>query len=116
MVTTLIRMSAIIFLHKIFEFNKVKERIIRLLLVLSILYGLVVFLEAFLICRPMAVDWNAHVDGTCGNQIVSYLVLELLGLLLDFGTIAMPSLWILNLSMRRARKVAVISILSIGIL
>ena len=57
----------------------------RLLLVILILYGLVVFLETFLICRPMAVDWNAHIDGTCGNQVVSYLVLEVLGLLFDLA-------------------------------
>lgn len=67
------------------------RRLAHLLLVLSLVYGLVVFLEVFLICRPMAVDWNTHVNGTCGNQIISYLVLEVCGLLLDF-TIAAVSI------------------------
>ena len=108
-------MSAILFIDRIFV-RKLHRVIIRYLLFLSILYGLVVFLEVFLICRPIAVNWNAHVDGTCGNQIVSYLVLELLGLLLDFGTIAVPSLWIWSLRMNRARKLKFILCLSIGIL
>ena len=28
----------------------------------------------------MAVDWNAHVHGTCDDQVLYYLVLEVLGL------------------------------------
>ena len=62
----------------------------KVLLVIVILYGLVVFLETFLICRPMAVDWNAHIDGTCGKQVVSYVVLEVIGLLLDFAILVLP--------------------------
>lgn len=64
----------------------------------------------------MAVDWNAHVDGSCGDQIVSYLVLEVLGLLLDFtiAAISIPYIWALQ--MPRAKKVAVQILLSIGVL
>ena len=86
------------------------------LIVLSVLYGLVVFLEAFLICRPMAVDWNAHVDGTCGDQIVSYLVLEVLGLLLDFtiAAVSIPYLWALQMAL--AKKCLTQLMFSIGAL
>lgn len=90
--------------------------IARSLLVLSILYGLVVFLEVFLICRPMAVDWNADIDGTCGNQIVSYLVLEVLGLLLDFTTLAVPTPCIWRLHMPLAKKITLSIFFSIGAL
>ena len=49
----------------------------------------------------MAVDWNAHVDGTCSDQIVSYLVLEILGLLLDFtiAAVSIPYLWALQMAL-----------------
>ncbi len=116
MVNTLIRLSAILFIKKFLGSRRSARLIAQLLLVLSILYGLVVFLEVFLICRPMAVDWNAHVDGSCGDQIVSYLVLEVLGLLLDFtiAAISIPYIWALQ--MPRAKKVAVQILLSIGVL
>lgn len=64
----------------------------------------------------MAVDWDAHVRGTCGNQIVSYLVLEVLGLLLDFTIAAMsiPYIWALKVS--RTKKMSIQIVFSIGIL
>ena len=92
------------------------RRIAQTLLVLSILYGLVVFLEVFLICRPMAVDWNAYVDGTCGNQIVSYLILEVLGLLLDSTIVAAPFPCIWPLRITPARRRRIYFLFSIGVL
>lgn len=80
------------------------------------LYGLVVFLETFLICRPMAVDWNAHIDGTCGNQVVSYVVLEVFGLLLDFAILVLPLpvLWALKINLKG--KTSLTITLSVGFL
>lgn len=90
--------------------------ITRLLLVLSVLYGLVVFLEVFLICRPMAVDWNVHIKGTCGDQVLSYLVLEILGLVLDLVilTVPIPCIWRMNINL--TRKISSATMFSIGAL
>lgn len=104
------------FIGTIFGNTRKMKNIVRLLLVLSILYGLVVFLEVFLICRPMAVDWNAQIDGTCGDQIISYLVLEVLGLLLDFTVLIVPLPCIWRLQMERAKKMSVSTLLSVGVL
>ncbi len=109
-------MSAVSSIERIFGVKRKYKWITRSLLVLSILYGLVVFLEIFLICRPMAVDWNAHVDGTCGNQIVSYLVLEVLGLVLDFTIIIVPLLCIWKPQIQWPRKVSIAALFSIGAL
>ena len=64
----------------------------------------------------MAVDWDAHVDGTCGDQIVSYLVLEVLGLLFDttIAAVSIPYIWALQ--MPRAKKVLIQVVFSIGVL
>ncbi len=99
-----------------FEPARSARIVAQLLLGLSILYGLVVFLEVFLICRPMAVDWNAHVDGTCGDQVLSYLVLEVFSLLFDLtiAAVSIPYLW--GLQMPLAKKVLPQIILSIGAL
>ena len=116
MVNTLVRMSAINLSIQLFSPIRGLRYTAYLLLLIVILYGLVVFLETFLICRPMAVDWNAHIDGTCGNQVVSYLVLEVIGLLLDFAILALPlpGIWILATPFKVKLKLAIL--LSIGFL
>ena len=64
----------------------------------------------------MAVDWNAHVDGVCGDQIVSYLVLEVLGLLFDLtiAAVSIPYLWALQIAL--AKKVLIQITFSVGAL
>lgn len=114
LVNTLVRMSAILLIERLFGFAL--KRVARSLLVMSILYGLAVFLEVFLICRPMAVDWNAHIDGTCGDQIVSYLVLEVLGLLLDFTVLVVPLPTIWRLQITLASMIIISIVFSIGVL
>lgn len=56
------------------------------------LYGAVVILEIFLICRPLAVDWKTRLDGKCGDQVRSYVALEILGLLIDINLALPPSM------------------------
>ena len=109
-------MSAILFIKKIFGHIRPYAYIIYTLLIVSILYGVVVFLEIFLICRPMAVDWNASINGTCGNQIVSYLVLEAFGLLLDLTILITPIWAIWRSQMSRAQKISVSILFSLGFL
>lgn len=116
-VNTLIRTSAILLFKKTFGSVSESARLIaHLLLFLSILYGLVVFLEVFLICRPMAVDWNTYVNGTCGNQTTSYLVLEVFGLLFDFtiAGVSIPYIW--GMQMARAKKILFQTLFSISAL
>lgn len=109
-------MSAILLLNKVFGIERLFRCIARSLLVVSFLYGVVVFLEIFLICRPMAVDWNASVDGTCGDQIVAYLVLEVFGLLLDFTILVVPIPFVWRLQMQWIKKISLSFQFSIGVL
>lgn len=116
MINTLVRINAILFIKKIFGVNRWIRRTTWLLLVIAILYGLVVLLETFLICRPIAVDWEAHVNGTCGDQVLSYLVLEILGLLLDFAILVVPLQGISRIHMSLRKKMSVSFFFSIGFL
>ena len=117
MVNTLVRISAILLLKRVFKTDfGVMGRIAWLLLAIAILYALAVLLETFLICHPLAVDWNAHIKGTCGDQVVSYVVLEVLGLLLDFAILVLPlpCIWKLRTGLRRKMSVAIV--FSVGFL
>ena len=114
-VNTFVRISALLFIMKGFVSIVPGMRWVAwLLLLLCTLFGLAVFLEIFLICRPMAVDWSIQTHGTCGDQVVSYLVLEVIGLLLDFIILAIPILCIRRLNVKLARKMSIASLFMIG--
>ena len=117
MINTLVRISAILLIKKIPVVGVVwMRRTTNSLLIIAIFYGLVVFLETFVICRPMAMDWNAHINGTCGNQVVSYVVLEVLGLLLDFVILVLPLPILWRLQMPSRTKTIATIMLSLGFL
>ena len=86
------------------------------MIVLTMLHGVTVVLEIFLICHPLAGIWNPSVTGSCGQRVVSYVMLEALGLLLDLVALILPLpiTWRLHMDMKR--KLLVSSVLSIGAL
>jgi hypothetical protein len=104
------------FLLRVFGLKRTPRIIIKSLLITSILYGIVILVEPFLICRPLSADWDSHVNGTCGDQIVSYVVLEIIGLFLDLMILVVPLPIIKGLFLRHKKKVQLMSVFSIGIL
>ena len=98
-INTLVRISSSLFILRVF-----RARYCRFanwsLIALSLLCGIATLLEALLICRPVAANWDPSVNGSCGNELVPYITLEILGLLIDFGVITSPfyAIWRLPLS------------------
>lgn len=71
-------------------------------------------LEVCLICRPLAAQWDESIDGTCGNQIVSFVAVEATGLALDLAILASPLPLIVRLHVRLAFKIQVMALLDVG--
>lgn len=86
------------------------------LLVLSILYGTAILLDIFLICRPVAAARDTSISGECGNQLLSYVLLEIFGLLIDLAILVTPPSLIYRLQMPWKRKASVSGMLSVGVL
>ena len=108
---SLVRVSALLSFKAIFCRGKVGgERMANGLIIVTALHGIAVVLESFLICRPIAAAWDNNLAGTCGDQIVSYVVLEILGLLIDLVIFVWPvwSLADLNASNKSKAKLALI--------
>jgi hypothetical protein len=84
------------------------------LIIVSALHCIAVVLEVFLICRPMAAAWNNNLAGTCGDQIVSYVVLEILGLLIDLVILVWPVWLLATLQLSPKTKAWLIFIFSSG--
>lgn len=75
-----------------------------------------VILETFLLCRPLAYNWDTSIDGTCGNRNATYVVAGTLNLITDLMVMVLPLPHIWKLQLTLAKKVALCSVFSIGLL
>ena len=90
------------------------RRIIIILLIISILHVLAVLLEAFLICRPLSAGWDQSATGSCGNQADSYLILEIVGLVIDLGLLIAPLYSISRIHMQLRQRFQLCGLFSVG--
>lgn len=74
----------------------------------SIALAMASFTEIFHICKPFAAQWDPHVLGTCGNQILSFTVLETVGLVLDLVLFSLPCIFVRRLLLGKWKKVSII--------
>ncbi|KAH8199141.1 hypothetical protein TruAng_006672 [Truncatella angustata] len=93
-VNTLIRVSALLYLHNIFFPSKEVRYCAIGLCVVTVLYGMISLLTTVLICRPIQASWESGISGTCGNQTAAYRIL--------------------SLSLTTKRKAAILSVFSAG--
>jgi hypothetical protein len=89
--------------------------VITVTLGFCVLHGIGSVLEICLICRPLAAQWDPHVKGVCGNQVVSFTVIEISGLVLDLIILVSPLPRLLRMQMSVATKVKTIILLDAGV-
>lgn len=74
-------------------------------------------LVAFLICRPLAFNWDQTIPGGhCGNEMAAYIAAHTINFVLDvsLAILPMPVLWGLQMSTRK--KVEISIMFSLGTL
>lgn len=71
-------------------------------------------LAEFLICRPLAYNWDKTVKGTCGNLTTQIIAVAVINAVLDFASavLPMPVLW--NLQMAFKKKIMLTGIFSLA--
>ncbi|ROW02581.1 hypothetical protein VPNG_07892 [Cytospora leucostoma] len=77
-------------------------------LVMTVLIG-------FLICRPVARNWDPTVDGSCGNRIAGYTAVSVVNVVVDCLMLILPLPMIYNLQTTPGYKLGLFAIFSIGI-
>ena len=75
-----------------------------------------VVLETFLLCRPLAYNWDTSIKGTCGQRNTVYVSAGVLNLVTDFMVMSLPIPHILKLQLAWRRKLGLILMFSLGIL
>lgn len=73
-------------------------------------------LQVFLLCRPFAANWDKSILSKCGDQVVSFMVFESLGLALDVAILVYPAWRVMSLKMTLRNRLAVIFMLDAGIM
>jgi hypothetical protein len=78
-------------------------------------YCLAVILEALLLCRPLAFNWDKTIpDGVCGDNQLGFLVTGILNMIIDVFVVSLPMPMLWGLQMPTAKKVAISGIFGIG--
>ncbi|KAM5457757.1 hypothetical protein McanCB56680_004122 [Microsporum canis] len=114
-VNSLMRIAACLFLRKIFKVCD-RFRLLAILMLLSGLLAIASVLQVFLMCRPFAASWDKTIPGTCGNQMISFMVFESFGLALDVAILAIPAWQIMMLRLSFRSRLEVIALLDVGVM
>ncbi|KAA6409428.1 MAG: integral membrane [Lasallia pustulata] len=95
--------------------NRTFRHIALGVMALTCCYCATVFLETFLVCRPVAYNWDKTiVGGKCGNQPTIYFSAGLMNLLLDIVILVLPMPMLWGLKMPLFKKIALTAVFGMG--
>ncbi|KAE9972923.1 hypothetical protein EG328_004691 [Venturia inaequalis] len=83
---------------------------------LIVLWNISNILAAFLICRPLARNWDLTVPGTCGSQPSFYFAMGMVNIVTDIALIVLPMPYLYNLHMSMQKKLMASGMFSVGIM
>ena len=71
--------------------------------ILSVLFWIAYVLTGFLVCRPLAFNWDKTLHGTCGNTTSQEIGSATINMVLDLSIVIlpMPLLWTLQLPLKK---------------
>lgn len=73
-------------------------------------------IAAFLICRPLARNWDLTIPGTCGSQPNFYFAMGVVNIITDVFLLVLPMPYLYRLRLAPKKKVLAMGMLSIGIM
>ncbi|KAI9875186.1 MAG: hypothetical protein M1830_008779 [Pleopsidium flavum] len=110
-----IKISILLFYMRIFEVRFFRIAA-QATMVFVVLWALSVILCGFLLCRPFAYNWDQSIPGSCGHQILSYILTGALNICTDVMVLSLPIPMVWKLQTDRANKVALTAIFGLGFL
>jgi hypothetical protein len=82
----------------------------------TIVWNVSNILASFLICRPLARNWDLTIPGTCGSQPGFYFAMGIINIVSDIALIVLPMPYLYRLRMSIRKKILAMSMLSVGIM
>ncbi|KAI9933721.1 hypothetical protein ASPWEDRAFT_167993 [Aspergillus wentii DTO 134E9] len=112
----LIKTSIMLFVTRIFGTKRNFKISVAVTMAIVWMWAISVILETFLLCRPLALNWDMTVPGKCGNRNAAYVVAGILNLITDLMVMALPLPHIWKLQLNIAKKIALCSVFCMGLL
>lgn len=114
-ILALIKTSICLFYSRIF-FVRTFRIAAWITIAFVISWGVMVLLTAFLLCTPLAFNWDQSIPGgRCANQKATFIAVGVLDLVTDVCVFVLPLPMIYNLKVSRGNRVALFGIFGIGI-
>ncbi len=71
-------------------------------------------LGALLLCRPIALNWDKTIEGTCGDNRLFYIWLGGINVVVEAVILLLPMPFIFRLQMKTFKKLVVVGLFSVG--
>ncbi|KAE8390747.1 hypothetical protein BDV23DRAFT_172188 [Aspergillus alliaceus] len=108
-----IKLSILLLYRRIFTVDKFRvASLVTGGLVLA--WCLAVFVTVLLQCRPIALNWNKSLEGTCINPKQFFFGNAISNLLIDVVILALPIPMVLQLQLRLTQKLTILGIFLLG--
>ncbi|KAI0141128.1 hypothetical protein F4776DRAFT_676996 [Hypoxylon sp. NC0597] len=112
----LVKWSILLFYHRVLGANRsFFQWFARANMAIVFLWMVSVFLEAFLLCRPLAYNWDTSIEGTCVDRNIMYVIGGAVNMATDFVVLLMPVPIIWNLKMPTSQRLALLATFSLGL-
>lgn len=83
---------------------------------ISVMWGMSVILEGFLLCRPLAFNWDQTIPGgVCGDRNAAFVAAGASNMITDVGIMILPLPFVWSLQMSNSNKVALSTVFFLGI-
>jgi hypothetical protein len=83
---------------------------------ISVMWGMSVILEGFLLCRPLAFNWDQTIPGgVCGDRNAAFVAAGASNMITDVGIMILPLPFVWSLQMSSSNKVALSTVFFLGI-
>lgn len=113
----LVKFSILLFYVRLFGSAPSFVRTVHIVMTVIFCWMVSIFLETFLLCRPLAYNWDTTVaGGVCGNRNAAYIIAGSLNVVTDLIVmlLPMPNIW--KLQMPVSQRFGLVGIFGIGVL
>ncbi|KAJ9215666.1 hypothetical protein DTO166G4_2772 [Paecilomyces variotii] len=113
---SLVKTSIMLFFFRIFGSKRSFRISVAVVMAIVWMWAVSVILETLLLCRPLAYNWDAIIDGVCGEKNATFVAAGTLNLVTDLMVMALPipHIWKLRLSV--PKKLALCLVFCMGLL
>lgn len=88
----------------------------RAIMTINALWAAGTILARFLICQPFSKQWETAAGGSCGDQVVSFIVSGTINLATNVAVIVLPLPALCKLRMGIYKKLVLVAVFSLGFL